>query len=223
MKISPRTHNILLRAALLAAVGDRLEAIEPAREYTVPVCVERGSHAVIVHQAQVLAGRMFETIGVIIEWHDFRSCPLAGGQAILVIWANPIDGKNRPFALAYSQPFEGTHIRIYYDRVAILGPGGVPYLLAHVLTHEITHMLQGTDRHSDSGVMKARWNAKDCFEMTRKPLSFTEADVQLILFGAAARVAAAGVHGTPKIRRRDETPRNLARRALAESRGSQSE
>jgi hypothetical protein len=69
--------------------------------------------------------------------------------------------------------------------------------LAHVLAHEITHMLQGTDRHSDSGIMKARWNSEDYFEMLRTPLSFTEADVQLIRRGLEAhklRMAAAGVN-----------------------------
>jgi hypothetical protein len=29
------------------------------------------------------------------------------------------------------------------------------FVLAHVLVHEITHILQGIDRHSESGVMKS--------------------------------------------------------------------
>jgi hypothetical protein len=30
----------------------------------------------------------------------------------------------------------------------------VPYVLAH----EIAHIIEGSDRHSDSGVMKAEWD-----------------------------------------------------------------
>jgi hypothetical protein len=29
------------------------------------------------------------------------------------------------------------------------------------LVHEISHVLQGTNRHSETGVMKARWNQED--------------------------------------------------------------
>ena len=59
--------------------------------------------------------------------------------------------------------------------------------LAHVLVHEITHILQASDRHSDSGVMKARWIAQDYEAMARKPLRFTSEDLDLIHRGAAAR------------------------------------
>lgn len=60
-------------------------------------------------------------------------------------------------------------------------------LLAHVLVHEITHILQGTCRHSDTGIMKARWTHQDYMEMGQKPLSFTEKDLQLIRTGLAKR------------------------------------
>jgi len=60
-------------------------------------------------------------------------------------------------------------------------------LLAHVLVHEITHILQGTCRHSDTGIMKARWTHQDYMEMGQKPLSFTEEDLQLIRTGLAKR------------------------------------
>ena len=43
-------------------------------------------------------------------------------------------------------------------------PSLVPALLGHVLAHEIAHLLEGTDLHSDSGIMKARWNSSD-YEM----------------------------------------------------------
>jgi hypothetical protein len=61
--------------------------------------------------------------------------------------------------------------------------------LAHVLAHEITHILQGVSRHSESGVMKATWDQRDFEKMAWKPLTFTERDVMLIHFGLEARAA----------------------------------
>jgi hypothetical protein len=56
-------------------------------------------------------------------------------------------------------------------------------VLGHVLVHEITHILQGIDRHSETGVMKARWTAQDYSKMTWEPLPFTPEDIDLIQRG----------------------------------------
>ena len=97
----------------------------------------------------------------------------------------------KPGALAFARPYEGVHIDVFYDRVrAATEPELTPNVLAHVLVHEITHILQGTCRHSDTGVMKARWNHEDYMEMRLNPLSFTEEDVQLIRAGLAGRTNA---------------------------------
>lgn len=59
--------------------------------------------------------------------------------------------------------------------------------MAHVLVHEITHMLQGTDWHSTTGIMKARWDQSDYFAMRSGPLPFSPEDVDLIREGIKAR------------------------------------
>lgn len=66
-------------------------------------------------------------------------------------------------------------------------PGKVPCLLAHVMAHEITHMLQGVSRHSLTGVMKPRWDRNDYSQMAWRPLAFTEGDIALIQLGMKAR------------------------------------
>jgi hypothetical protein len=53
-------------------------------------------------------------------------------------------------------------------------------LLAHVLSHEITHLLEDVNRHSSTGLMKAHWDGNDLMEMSAKPLSFGPEDVDLI-------------------------------------------
>jgi hypothetical protein len=48
-----------------------------------------------------------------------------------------------------------------------------PALLSHVLAHEIAHVLQGVSRHSESGILKARWDREDFFLMQQHRLNFT--------------------------------------------------
>jgi hypothetical protein len=99
-----------------------------------------------------------------------------------------------PNAFAYALPYEGTHIVVFYDRVQhVSTPSGRPSLLAHVLVHEITHILQGMPRHSGEGIMKANWDARDYSAMTWKPLVFTSEDIDLIHNGLARRAAQAAL------------------------------
>jgi hypothetical protein len=67
-------------------------------------------------------------------------------------------------------------------------------LLAHVLAHEITHVLERTDRHSADGVMKAHWNLLDFTKMVWRPLPFAVEDVELIHRGIASRMQSRVLH-----------------------------
>ena len=66
-------------------------------------------------------------------------------------------------------------------------PYATAMLLAHVLVHEITHILEGVNWHSEVGVMKAHWTADDLMQMMYKPLPFDPQDVLLIRKGLANR------------------------------------
>lgn len=61
-------------------------------------------------------------------------------------------------------------------------------VLAHVLAHEITHVLEVTDRHSKEGVMKAHWTGRDFRNMAWRGLPFAAEDVELIHLGIASRM-----------------------------------
>ena len=92
-------------------------------------------------------------------------------------------------ALAIAPPYEGS-IVVFLDRVRELIRHRGPSVMAHVLVHEITHVLEGINRHSATGIMKARWNSNDYGEMRHKPLPFAEEDVGLIYYGLKVRRAA---------------------------------
>jgi hypothetical protein len=153
---------------------------------TVRVCIDGGFNG--EGEAKQIASQMFLAAGVKLEWHrglDHRACPAGAIQISVTNRTNP---NLLPNALAYALPFEGTHIRVFYDRIQERARVfTVPRLLAHVLVHEITHILQGTSAHSDTGVMKARWNGFDFSDMARNPLPFTDHDIMMIHRGLEAR------------------------------------
>ena len=140
--------------------------------------------------AQKLASKMFAEIGVRLEW---RTSGLCAENDIVITLSYKTPDEQLPAAWAYALPFDGRHVVVFWDRIQRkMPPARAPIVLAHVLAHEVTHILQGVPRHSESGLMKPLWTSADYFEMGRKPLPFTTEDVILIQRGLEARQ-----NGTP--------------------------
>jgi hypothetical protein len=104
-----------------------------------------------------------------------------------------INEKGHPGALAYALPYSGTgtSITVMWDRVRSLFGSEIRFgdaLLAHVLVHEITHVLQGVAQHSTIGVMRPRWDGDDYLQMKRHGLPFTAADVERMQAGLTHRL-----------------------------------
>ena len=155
---------------------------------TVQVCSDNTSENTTNFRARSLVTGMFADIGVGIGWHRPESCP-AG--AIRIGYSTSTAGNLMPGALAFALPYDGTHIVVFYDRVRATVPGQdlFPALLAHVMAHEITHILEGTARHSAQGLMKAHWTPADYCRMRWKSLPFAAEDVELIRRGLEERAA----------------------------------
>ena len=95
-----------------------------------------------------------------------------------------------PGALAFCQPAVRDDIRVLYDRVqAMVSPAHEPQLLAYVLAHEIVHILEGTGRHSATGIMKAQWTPDDYSDIASGRLTFASEDVELVHGGVIVRQA----------------------------------
>lgn len=87
----------------------------------------------------------------------------------------------------------GKEIVVYQSRVQPLMrdiPSAAHLILGYVLSHELAHMMQGINRHSDSGIMKARWSRADLEHMLAGGMGFDEPDVILIRDGLEVRIAA---------------------------------
>jgi hypothetical protein len=184
---------LILTMAGIAAVNAQAEAIRSQAEWNLTVYLDGASLAPRgdMWMAQAIANKMFASAGVRTIWRSGsppnaqleRECAVAvrfGAQTSVVAQSDVI---------AFALPYETFHISILYSRLSWLDgqPRLRPTFLAHVLVHEITHILQGVSRHSPSGVMKAVWNTTDYPKMTYEPLPFTSDDVVLIQEGLANR------------------------------------
>ena len=189
-------------ATMFAIAGASLCAGQSgmAPKATVTVCMEFNQQ--VLADVRPLTSAMFASVGVRIDWRERNSCPV-GASAIDVSLSHDLSNvRGASFsALAFARPYDRT-IVIFLDRVQKLNRSGVRSLLAQVLVHEITHVLQGVNRHSATGIMKAHWNDSDYFEMRRRPLPFAPEDVNLIYDGleiprvaTAAMVAQGAVAG----------------------------
>jgi len=188
-----KTTSILVMAAATHGCA-WAQSIHPAEcgatSSAVTICMKLGVDGPPLTRAEQLASKMFAEIGVAIEWSQRGDCYLRMA-AIVITLSYETPATEYPGTYAFAKPYEGTHIVVFWDRVKHkVPPPRAPILMAHVLVHEVTHILQGIHRHSETGVMKAAWSDDDLFRMGKKPLEFTEQDVVLIHLGIAARSVA---------------------------------
>ena len=178
------TITMIVTMAVAVGTGARAEVAE--RKVTVYVEYTPVVPAAILAQARHLAGEMFAGAGVRIDWRSGHPsvAQLHDERAIAVSMAVNTPADYLPGALASAQEFNGVNITVFWDRVEDPPrPAPAYVILGHVLVHEITHLLQGINRHSESGIMKARWTHSDYVAMAWKPLPFTPHDILLLHMG----------------------------------------
>jgi hypothetical protein len=177
------------------------EARQPERPPDITVCLRTEVIAGPgeIERAKSIAKDMFGAIGINLAWRGETS----GREQGIVINVELVSGNpggDEEGALAEAYPFALEHdVTVRYDRVHNSVGGSrelEPILLGHVLAHEITHVLQCVDRHSETGVMKSHWTTDDYYGMRWKPLEFTTEDVELIRLGMRALQSRAGGHST---------------------------
>jgi hypothetical protein len=137
---------------------------------------------VVQSTAKYQVARIFSRIGVRLEW--VKAMPTAPeGLGIEVRYATGVPG--HPGALAFSNPFESRPvITVLYDRILFHTEQGSrsvrAIVLAHVVAHEIGHVLMKTNAHAPDGLMKATWTALDFQRMVYRPLRFLPLDEDAI-------------------------------------------
>ena len=133
------------------------------------------------------ATRMFAGIGVRLESKKGNVQSRSEGMVIQVRFIGDTPG--HPEAFAFSNPFDPVPVvTVIYDRIRFAterSPERRAAILAHVLVHEIGHLLMRTDGHSLDGIMKAHWSRADQTWMSYSPLPFLPDDVVMIRSGLA--------------------------------------
>jgi len=187
-----RLKAVVMAVGLTAAAAgaeDRKTSFGP----DVAICMQQIGNP-RVREASRIATRIFGDIGVRLEWRPSTKCPVAA-DAVHVSLSSETPKEATTNALAYAFPI-GTRIVILQNRVEAISSGRFSLVLAYVLVHEITHIFQGSFRHSSEGIMKARWTRNEFCHITDHSLSFTDDDVDLIYDGLDSRFAK-----TPKVTR----------------------
>jgi hypothetical protein len=187
--------SMLIAGILAAGMTAHARDSKPA-DVTVYVQGDNKAPASVDQGARATVTWMFARVGVRLVWRDGEpGTGAASGSPVTVQvrFTRDVPGGASQDALAYALPFgeEGVAINVMYDRirwVARRSSREAP-ILAHVLAHEIGHVLQGTNGHAQTGVMKAHWNGQDYDAMEKKPLEFTSLDVELIKDGLNLRRA----------------------------------
>ena len=181
-----KTAAIVIAIAFLAGASAEGKA-KTGREVTVYFVDNAGVPYIIKTGAQAVADKMFDKIGVSVNWKSGRASSdrQLDRDSIVIEFVDNTPSAFHSEALAYALPYEGTHVRIFWDRVRT--SSWRRELLAHVMVHEMTHILQGVARHSDEGIMKASWSNQEKAAMQTRPLGFTPHDVELIYLGMDSR------------------------------------
>jgi len=173
-------------AAMLAMAAASLCAGQSAvtQKATVIVCMENDpSFSVQRGVVRTLASGKFASIGIGIDWREANSCPVRVGAIQVHLSHDSTRFRDvGTEALACARPYTRT-IVVFVDRVKEASRNLGVSVMPSVLVHEITHIIEGIDRHSATGVMKAQWNYKDYSAMYREALAFAQEDIDLIYAG----------------------------------------
>jgi hypothetical protein len=133
--------------------------------------------------AEGIASRMLASAGIIVAWRIGSRNDHRSAEVIEVVLTQERDETVKPGVLAFSVLGIDARkrIEVFCNRVrGIAFAANTSPVLAHVLVHEITHVLQGVNRHSETGVMKAHWNIEERRQMTFKALAFDPEDIRLL-------------------------------------------
>jgi hypothetical protein len=182
---------ILVAGIAMTASAADTKAQQPEK-LTVYLTDQASVDPCVKTNAKTLAQQIFKRYGIVLRWKDGRPGPRFDGSIGIELTHNaPSLNLATAHALAHAKLNEGVSIAVFWDRIRY--KHNATAVLAHVFVHEITHLLQGVPRHSETGIMKGNWNRVDFAAMApaetpgTQPLQFEAEDLELIREGLANR------------------------------------
>jgi len=186
---------VICALAIHASARDRAVMTWPTVNLQVSVDEGVPIPSALVGDSEDIASFIYSRMHVRLSWGSSQvtenplhrgTCDLARATAVVIIQVAPHappSVSNSALAMASPYASSGVRIVVFYERVEPLFRGHSATrasVLGYVLAHEIGHVLEGTTRHSDVGVMKALWSTNDFSLMGRGLLTFTDEDEQQI-------------------------------------------
>ena len=146
-----------------------------------------------IRGAEEEASLVFRQAGIDVEWlncqavsevtvaaEKSRSC----GEAIfpehlqLRIVKRSVGLSPKVMGISFlSEDGSGCQADLFYERIEGLGQesnASVASILGHVASHEIGHLLLGTNSHASRGIMRAVWGPDELASVTQRALIFSE-------------------------------------------------
>jgi hypothetical protein len=137
---------------------------EKGAQITVLVNDSAGVKAEVLRQAEREAARLFEAAGIEISWvncAESNECQRLLGPKEFVLHILPVGrtGSDFVFGMAFlGEDGRGQYSDVFFDRLKqAQGNVGLALLLGAVSTHELGHLLLGSNSHSGIGIMEPRW------------------------------------------------------------------
>jgi len=182
------------RCLLITVALSTASTAQPVVEVFIPPVTATNMNTPLL-RAKMIVAEIYSTIGVRVVWSSAHSAPSGCEKnplhgKIVVAFRTGASAGRSDAALAFSNPYshEGPCVTVLMDRLKPEGEKNmlrVGFVLGHVLAHEIGHVLEGVPRHSETGLMKARWSDRETMNMPHQTLRFTAYDAELVLKGLA--------------------------------------
>jgi hypothetical protein len=135
---------------------------------------------------------ILQDAGIAVTWREDDNVP-APAEVIVRIVTAPAEALpgSLGFSLIDVERRAGTLATVYADRIAKLAAlsGADPgRLLGRAMAHEIGHLLLGTTRHADRGLMRGVWTSVELHRDQAWDWSLSREDVARMRRGLVARL-----------------------------------
>ena len=181
---------------------------EPTPKIAVTIYNYAQAPSASLDEAEAVAARIFERAGIESSWQEHRATA-ARSETI----ASPLRTRNEVHITMHIVP-QSMVVRLAPNHICLglsVVPGGnkrgdMAYVfyhrveelararnlsagdsLGHAMAHEIGHLMLGTNSHSPTGLMRARWDLSDMLRAATGWLIFTDGESKRLLNEVRAR------------------------------------
>jgi hypothetical protein len=183
--------SLFILSSSIAARGKDTSLLDS--NLTVSVYNDAVIPAATLSEAETIAARIFEGSGIHVVWLNCSPgnpvsgalCKIAVSERNLQVRVGRHSLNLQPsiLGISYLSPEGGHQADVFYESIEGLRgsePTQSAIILGHVMSHEIGHLLLGTNSHSPSGIMRAQWDREQLGLALAGMLSFTKSQSHLM-------------------------------------------